>query len=412
MSELELYEYDYFEKAKIKARDVRVGMFVCELDRPWLETPFQLQGFEVKNAEEIGLLRQYCQHVYIDVLRTRVERMQIDAPPPGTFPAGDQATPFREEVRAAGGVTAETTNLIQEFAEQIHYGTSIDIQMAREAVSSCVASVTRNPQAMLFMARMQEKSDSLSQHALNTCVYAVIVGRALGLDGKELEALGTAALLHDLGKVSVPDEVLNKPTPLDVREFALIKQHAKLGREILLSGRQIDDNTVNVAYTHHERLDGSGYPQGLREPDLQPHSRIVAAVEKYEAILSPRPYRPPYNHLDAMNILNRMVKRRYLDGEVVEVFLAYLGIYPPGSLVELSNGEKAIVLETRPAQRLRPLILVVRDRDSNPAARFVDMALKPADDRQQPYRIKGIHPPGSFGVNLLDYRGVVMKALG
>lgn len=409
MAEPKRPEYDFFEKVKINVRDVRVGMFVCELDRPWLGTPFLMQGFEVKTIEEMNQLQEYCKHVYIDVLRTRVEEMRIDAPPPRVFRSQEKIVPFKEEIQAASNVATETSNVVQGFVEKINYGSSIDIQMAREAVSSCVSSITRNSEATMFMARMQAKSDLISQHALNTCVYAIIVGRSLKLDGRELEALGTAALLHDLGKVAVPDAILNKPAPLDVQEFAMVKEHTRLGRDILRSGRAVDDYTLNVAYRHHERLDGSGYPEGVRKPDLDPFSRIVAVVEKYDAILSPRPYRPAYNHLDAMNILNQMVKRNYLDAVVVNAFFSYLGIYPPGTIVDLSDGEKAIVLESNPAQRLRPVILVVRDRDNNPAARFVDMALKPTDEKGQPYRIKGVLPPGSSGINLLDYRSVVMK---
>jgi HD-GYP domain-containing protein (c-di-GMP phosphodiesterase class II) len=340
-----------------------------------------------------------------------VEHVHLDAPPSGFkmsggIPPGTKS--FQEEIEAAEHERAKTSNLVKTFIDDIRFGSSIDIQIAKEAVAGCVASIMRNPEAMFFMTQMREKSDLISQHAINTCVYAVIVGRQLGYDSQQLEDLGTCGLLHDLGKVSVPDHILNKPDRLTAAEFATVRLHARYGRDILMSARKVYTGTVDVAYAHHEHLDGSGYPRGLRADELNMNCRIVSVVEKYDAIVSARPYRPPHNHLDALNLLSAMVKRNFLDAEVVNQFVAYLGIYPPGSIVELSTGEKAIILETNPGHRLRPKILVVRDRDDNPVARFVDMAVKTADDSNQPFKVKTVHRPESFGINLRDYRNVAM----
>lgn len=411
MSSKDPREFDVVEKVKVRVQALRIGMFVCELDRPWLETPFLFQGFELKTAEDIAEVKKYCEYVYIDVLRTRVEQVAIEAPPPGSFRRAEKTTPLGEEILTADTVRTETTGVVKSFVENIRFGRSIDIQMARESVSECVASVVRNPEAMLFMTQMRDKSELISQNAMNSCVYAIIVGRLLGLEGDQLENLGTCGLLHDLGKVSVPNEILNKPGRLTREETAIVREHAKVGRDLLMGGRKVYSGAVDVAYAHHEHLDGSGYPRGLSANQLSLNCKIIAVVERYDALLSPRPFRPPYNHLDGLAMLNRMVKRNHLDGEVVNRFVAYLGIYPPGSIVELSNGEKAIVLETNEGQRLRPRILVVRDREGNPLGRFVDLAQKRVDEKGQPLTIKTVHEAGAFGINLLDYRNVVMKSI-
>lgn len=405
-------EFDVVEKVKVRVQALRIGMFVCELDRPWLETPFLFQGFELKTEADIAEVRKYCEYVYIDVLRTRVEQVaiDIDTPPPGSFRTAKKTEPFSQEIQTADTIRAETTDVVKRFVDNIRFGRSIDIQMARESVSECVSSVVRNPDAMVFMTQMRDKSELISQGAMNSCVYAIIVGRLLGLEGDQLANIGTCGLLHDLGMVSVPNELLNKPGKLTREETAIVREHAKVGHDLLAAGRNLYSGAVDVAYSHHEHLDGTGYPRGLTGKELSLNCKIVAAVEKYDALLSPRPYRPPYNHLDALNILNRMAKRNYLDGDVVNRFISYLGLYPPGSIVEMSNGEKAIVLETNEGQRLRPRILIVRDRESNPLARFVDLAHKKADDNGRPLTIKTVHEAGAFGINLLDYRKVVMKA--
>lgn len=404
------HEMDVIEKVKINARDLRIGMYVCELDRPWLETPFLFQGFELKTFEDIAAIQNHCKYVYIDILRTRVEEVRINTTPTGNFRLPDKTTSFTREIEAAETATTRTSNLLKTMVDDVRFGSSIDIQLARESVSECVSSIMRNPDALLFMTQMRDKSEMLSQHAINTSVYAIMVGRLAGLDASQLEDLGTCGLMHDIGKVQVPDTILNKPDRLTTDELNAVRQHCKLGRDILMSGRNIFSGTVDVAYGHHEHLDGSGYPRGLTRPQLNRNVRIVAVVEKYDAIVSPRPHRPAYTHLDALNMLHSMVKKNQLEAKMVNAFISYMGIYPPGSIVELSTGEKAIVLETNPTQRLRPTILVVRDSDNNPVARFVDMALKQVDERGQPYKIKAIHRPGDFGINLLDYRGVVMKS--
>lgn len=406
------HEIDIVEKVKINARDLRIGMYVCELDRPWLETPFLFQGFELKTFEDIVAVQNHCKYVFIDILRTRVEEVRINSTPSNNFGALSKTTSFSRELETAGTAAKNTSSLLKTMIDDVRFGSSIDIQLARESVSECVSSIMRNPDALLFMTQMREKSELLSQHAMNTSVYAIMVGRLAGLDAKQLEDLGTCGLMHDIGKVQVPDAILNKPDRLTSEEMDVVRQHCRLGRDILMSGRNIYSGTVDVAFGHHEHLDGSGYPRGLTRPQLNRNVRIVAVVEKYDAIVSPRPHRPAFTHLDALNMLHGMVKKNHLEGKMVNAFIAYMGIYPPGSIVELSTGEKAIVLETNPSQRLRPTILVVRDPAGNPVARFVDMALKQTDEKGLPYKIKAIHRPGDFGINLLDYRGVVMKSLG
>jgi HD-GYP domain-containing protein (c-di-GMP phosphodiesterase class II) len=402
---------DAQERVRVQARDLRLGMFVCELDRPWLETPFLMQGFELNTPADIEAVQEHCEYVYVDMLRTSLAQNRSRVPTWNSFRSPQKTTSFDKEIQAAETATKQTSNLVRTVLDDIRFGGGgVDVQMSKEAVSGCVASILRNPDAMVFMTQMQEKSEWVGQHAVNACVYAIIMGRLIGLNAKQLEDLGTCGLLHDIGLVSIPDEILNKPGRLTEEEHAIVRQHTRLGRDILMSGRKVYSGTVDVAFGHHEHLDGSGYPRGLQGSALNLNCRIVSVVEKYDSIVSARPYRPAYTHLDALNRLSKMVKENHLDKEVVDYFVSYLGIYPPGSIVELSNGEKAIVLETNPGQRMRPKILVVRDRDNNPiAARFVDMASTQADEQNQPYKIKAVHRPGAFGINLPDYRNVVMQ---
>ncbi len=402
---------DYVEKVKLRVGDLHPGMYVCELDRPWLETPFLLQGFEIKSDNDIEALRRHCQYVYIDMLRTRTVEMTIDALPPRSYLNDKRLTSFEKEIETAETTRKQTAIMIRGIINEVRFGKTVDIAMAKDAVSSCVASVIRNPDAMMFLTQLRRKDEYASQHAFNVCIYSIILGRHAGFDAAELEALGTCGLLHDMGKIAIPEAILNKEGALSREEMALMREHTTKGREILLAGHNIFSGSIDVAYGHHENLDGTGYPRGLEGHQLSQNCKIVAVVDKYDAITSARPYRPARDHLHAVGILNKMAKERQLDGFLTEGLIGYLGIYPPGSVVELSSGETAIVLESNPAQRLRPQVLVVRDREGAQIERFMDLAETSKDASGNPLRIKSVQRSDAAEVDLNRYRKVILDSL-
>lgn len=397
------------EKVKLRVGDLRPGMYVCELDRPWLETPFLFQGFELKTEADIDTVAQHCEYVYIDLLRTRTVEITLDAAPPPRSYIG-QPGGFEQEVEVAESARERTSNLVKSYIDEIRLGNSLDVHLAKAAVSECVAGILRNPDALMFVARMRERDEQLSQHAFNVCIYAIMLGNHAKIEAKGLENLGTCGLLHDMGKVSVSEKILNKPDRLTPEEFAIVQQHTTLGRDILMSGRNVFSGTVDVAFGHHEHIDGSGYPRGLEGHQLNLNTKIIAIVEKYDALVSPRPYRPAYNHLDAIDILNKMAAKGHLEPTLTSAFVSSLGVYPPGTIVELSTGEIAIVLQSNPKQRLRPQILVVRDPGGQPIEILVDMALKSTDEHNRPYKIKAVHRPDAFGIDLQHHRSTILHS--
>lgn len=400
---------DVVEKVKLNVGDLRPGMYICELDRPWLETPFLLQGFEVHNDADIEAVMRYCQWVYIDLLRTHVQKVTIDDVSSGH---GQSKSPSygRKDLESADATRKQTSALIKTFVDEIRFGQCPDIQLAKAAVSECVANVARNPEAMMFLTRLRSKDEYTSQHAYNVCIFSLVIGRLLGLDSVQMENLGTSALLSDMGKVAIPDHVLNKPGKFNETERALIQTHAKEGRDILMSGRNIFTGCVDVAYGHHENLDGSGYPRGLEGHQLNLSCKIVAITDKYDAITSKRPFRRAGDHLNAVAILNKMVSENKIDGKLTSSFFGYLGVYPPGSIVELNTGEVGIVIDSKPEQRLRPQLLLVRDAEKQPIQMFVDMMEKKTDALGKPYRITSVLRPGDYDINLLQYSDLIMQA--
>jgi HD-GYP domain-containing protein (c-di-GMP phosphodiesterase class II) len=394
---------------KLGVGDLRSGMFVSMLDRPWSETPFLFEGFEIQTDADIEVIRKYCEFVYVDLSRTHVVRVKIEDGPLNSF-AIDRQISLEAEIHSAEQTKQETSNLVKSFMDELRFGKSVDVQLAKSAVSNCVASIMRNPDAMMFMMQMQEKTPFTSEHAFNVCVYSIILGRMIGLEEKKLEDIGTCGLLHNIGNIEIPEEILLKKEPLTEEEFEIIKQHTVYGRDILMSGRNIYAGAVDVAYAHHELLDGSGYPRGLSDTQIHRYCRIVAIVDKYEAISKSSVYKPAKNHLEAVNILNALADSNKIDKKLTTSFIDYLGFYPPGTIVQLTSGEIAVVVKSDAANRLRPQVLVVRNVDGNPVEVALDLAKNPLDGRGKGYKIKMVHTHGHLGIDLSKYQEALINA--
>lgn len=403
------------ETIKIPVSDLRLGMFISELDRPWLETPFPFQGFEVRTWDEILTLQDLCKHVYIDQTRTRktdLDQAMRATPQRGKPVHTHVSGPFRamdKEMGRAKSAQQHTSSLLNSFFIEIKNGRSLDIQLARSAVSDCVSSIMRNSEAMTLLTQIKDKDEYTSQHSFNVCVYSVLLGRQLGLQTRELEDLGLCGLLHDMGKIRVPLEVLNKDHGLTRDEVSIMQSHTVHGMEILSSGRSIFNGTVEAAYGHHENMDGSGYPRGLKGFQTSLFTRIVSVVDKYDAITSNRVYRSGRTHLEAVAILQQLSKK-HIDSELATAFIASLGTYPAGCVVELSSGEVAVVIEHNPLYQLRPRVIVCLDPHKRPMPeRFVDLAERQFDHAGNPYSIRRLHRPDAFGIDLSRIRELVNK---
>lgn len=403
------------ETVKVLVSDLRVGMFVSELDRPWLDTPFLLQGFELKTRDDIEAVQKVCEYVYVDMLRTRRPDPIEQSRPISQRGLSSRAyvakapAPIHQEMHKAKEVHQRTSGLITNFIDDIQHGRSVDIQLARSAVSECVSSILRNSEAMTLLTQIKNKDEYTSQHSFNVCVYSVLLGRRIGLKSPELEDAGLCGLLHDMGKIRVPLEILNKETRLSGEEFEIMQSHTVHGREILMSGQNVFNGTVDVAYGHHENLDGTGYPRGLEGHQTSLFTRIVAVVDKYDAMTSDRVYQQGRPHLEAVGILQKQLKDK-IDPDLAAAFVTCMGVYPSGSVVELSSGEVAVVIEHNPTYQLRPRIIVCRDKDKLPVQeRYVDLAECQTDNRGNPYSIRKQHRPDSFGIDLKKFQSLINR---
>lgn len=396
------------DRIKMPIGQLSIGMYVVELDRPWGETAFLFQGFRIRQQQEILLLAEVCQYVWVDARRSVGMQRQVEENLAAAATAELQPViakvDFNLEMQQAEPAFHSAREQSLRLLEAVRLGHELDVAQVKVVVKECVESMLRNPGAMLWLARIKNSDEYTAEHCLRVAIYSIAMGRELGLRQDELEHLGMCGMLHDVGKIKVPSAILNKPGALTPHELRVMQSHASEGRKLLMSNEQVTAAAVDVAFSHHERLDGRGYPRGLDAPRIPHFAKIVAVVDAYDAINSDRPYSKGKSSLEALRILFEASGSQF-DEELVKIFVRRIGIYPPGEIVEMNNGEVGIIIACSPLSKLKPKVLLVLNEDKQLGPeRVVDLQETPRDRSGRLYRIKDVYPTGAFGIDIEVYR--------
>lgn len=295
--------------------------------------------------------------------------------------------------------------------EDVQLGRGINAAVAKQTVADCVNSIMRSSDALLLMTQLKRRDIYTAQHSMNVCILSIALGKQLNLSEVELNNLGLCGLMHDMGKMNVPLDILNKPARLDDKELVIMQGHAIKGGKILMSTKDIFPGAIDVAFTHHERLDGAGYPHHLRDAQITPYSRIVTIADVYDAISSDRVYKKGKTHLEAISIMTKDAGT-HLDSRLVYKFIECMGIYPPGNLVELNSGEVGLVIEVNPEHKLKPKILLILDEQKQRRPlQLIDLFLEngmTTGDRT----IKNIIRPELYGIDINEFANLGLIASG
>ena len=388
------------KQARIPVQGLKVGMRVVELDRPWTETPFVFQGFRLENVQQIAEVAQYCREVVVEfdedqwipptehaVLGTPVRRRHLAAANAPTIRAYESAARLQDDARA----------LTRSIMDDVRLGRVINVKEVRSTVSAAVKNVLDS-----------HRDAYTSEHCVNVGLLAINFGRHLGHSEEDLNAIGIAAMLHDVGKTLTPLDVLNKEGALTQEEFEIMKAHATEGRNILMAHRNLSYGSVDVAYGHHEALDGTGYPRKLKASGIPEMTRIVTLCDVYDAVTSDRCYRKGQPSLRGLDVLQRGRGSKY-DERLVDEYVRCIGLYPTGSVVELANGAHGIVLSTNYRNRHLPRVLLVRDEHHQPCAeRVLDLQKLSGQSGMAGWLIRAVVPNGAHGIRVEEYvrRGV------
>lgn len=366
------------EQIRIDTADLAVGMFVCGLDRPWEETPFPLQGVEVRSEDDVRALRELCKFVYID----RRRELAMGRRPLLSLARSDRResafrrvttyadkTGVHEEMPRAREALRATSDLLDRIYDDIASGRELSVEYVEQVVRPLVASVLRSSDAFLFLDGMRKHDNYTYSHAIGCGALAAAFGRHLGLPEDTILSLATGGLLMDIGKTRLPEEILRHPGPLHPHEIEVVRTHVARGLEIVKSGGINDPDVLDVMRTHHERFDGSGYPDHLTGNAIPMAGRMLAIIDAYDALCSVRPYRAAFSRHNALQEIYRG-RGTLFQTELVEQFQVCLGVYPTGSRVELNSGEVAVVMEQNQVRRLRPTVLLISTPEKQPLERF------------------------------------------
>ncbi len=411
---------------KINVADLKTGMYVSNLDRPWIDTPFLLEGFLIKDEDDLSTLNQYCSYVYIDPDRGISTPQNAEEAPeenPEEAPSLKTNTYLerflqdnkkevqykntkstKEELPAAKFALEEASNQVAHIMDDVKDGKNLNIEAVRGVVEPVLDSIIRNSEAYMWLSMMQKKSAYTYSHSVNNCALAIAFGRFMGLPKKDLRTLAVGLLMMDMGNVHVPEGILNKKGKLTEAEYRIVKKHVKQGVKILKSTKGINEDIINIALTHHERFDGSGYPAAIQGTRIPVYGRMAAIIDCYDAMTSNRPFsaaRSPYEALQ--NIYNW--RGSAFQPELVEQFLQCIGVYPTGSLVEMSNGEVAIVLEQNLTQRMRPKIMLILNEEKKHLMEYkiVDLTKQFEDASKLPLNIYRGLDPGAHDIDPTEY---------
>ncbi|RLA57997.1 MAG: HD-GYP domain-containing protein [Gammaproteobacteria bacterium] len=402
------------EIVKIFSPDLETGMYVSSLDRPWLETPFSLQGFQLESEEDVLRLQEYCQYVYIDSsksvqdpaiirrkVRNRPRKSNQQLFSNRTLKTYKDGSDWGEEYPRAQVAVQALSEGIDEIFGRLAEGGSLDMVRAKKSVEPMIDSISRNPDACIWLARMKQEDQYTYQHSLGASIWAVALGRQLGLPKSDLRSLAIGGLLFDVGKLGVDPELLNTQQPLTDDEFQRVRDHVKLGVEMIEGSGLMNQDVIDMITYHHERHDGSGYPEGIRGDNIPVFARIAAIVDCYDAITSHRSYARAIPPSTAIKMLYEW-KDIDFQGELVEEFIQAVGIYPAGTLVELSSGEVAVVVAEYRTRRLRPQVMVLLDANKQAMAdiKTIDLLHQKETAGGEPLDIISSLEPDAYGIDM------------
>lgn len=355
---------------RIGIDELQPGMLVEQLDRSWLSTPFFRHKMTITSSQQIAQLKACgVQTLVVSIEAEEIEQGTVLEPDITDEPIGSavgkaalapQVVPFEEELPVARQVYQAAKTIVQNAMHDTRLGRALNVDAVSQIVSEMTDSVLRNPDALSSLSRLKRFDEYTFYHSVNTALLAMSLGRKLGFDRPALHLAGVGTLLHDIGKMKIPLEVLNKPGRFEAHEMEIMKQHVLRGVEVLTGTTGLGDSYVQPALEHHERVNGAGYPHQRAKQEISQFGLITAVVDIYDAMTSDRCYHKGRPAHEILQLLYRLSLEGHLDSTLVQHFIQVVGVYPVGSIVELNTGETGIVKQVNHDAPLAPVVLIVK----------------------------------------------------
>ena len=429
-------------KVTVLALDLQIGMFVSDLDRPWIETPFLMQGLLIESEAQLATLQQYCQQVTVDRSRSLGDAyaqrdhgqdaprqpgclpvfQQVNDARPNDFAAicrhlrtepvlrryryspdlnpADQQSRLEAELLYSAPIIDDVKRTLKSIRDAIISTEAVSLNEISQQVTEMARSVERNPEAMIWLARLRSSDQYSYDHALDVSVHLMVFARFLGLTVKVIEEVGLAGLMQDIGKIDIPTEILNKPDNLTDDEYLQVQSHVASSLEMLLGHAVFPTHLLEVVASHHERADGSGYPRRLKGERIAFHGELAGVVDTYCAMTRDRAYGTAISSQRALEALIQLRGTKFRE-PVVDQFIQCIGLYPIGSLVELNTGEVGVVIQQNQVRRLKPRLIIVLGPDKSIERHPItlDLMMDPPTPTGETYRIMHALPANAYGID-------------
>ena len=397
---------------RIAVQDLRLGMYIHELCGSWMEHPFWRSRFLLTQQNDLKtLLASGIREVWIDTARGAdvaqgaTARTDEDVAEETEYllreadkPLSTSATSMADEVRAAMKLCNTAKQSVVDMFSTARMGKAIEVGQALALVEDIANSASRHPHALISLARLKNVDEYTYMHSVAVCGLMIALARQLNMSEEHVREAGLAGLLHDIGKIAIANQILNKPGKLTDTEFAVMKTHPERGLRILQNSDSVSPAVLDVCLHHHEKIDGTGYPHGLRGDDISLLARMGAVSDVYDAITSDRPYKQGWLPAEAIRKMAEWSKGHF-DDAVFQAFVKTVGIYPIGSLVRLTSGRLGVVIEQNADSLLTPRVKVFFSTKSRVqiAPEVVDLA------RQQDEKIVGRESAETWGFRNLEH---------
>jgi len=465
---------------RVERNGISRGMFVAELDRPWLDTPFLIQGFLLESDDDLATLCRLCEYVYVDPRRSSVPisapRPVVEAPvslsrpaaevrsrgaasladvrpadaspmlvsalrgevhtlppreraalrphviglrrdvhpelaPPGRqlIEYGNDA-PLEQELPRAAIAIRKTEVAIERLTQDIAERGQVSLTGMKNVTDDLVDSIISNPDALMWATRLRRDDTRAYAHGLRAGVFLLTLGRHIGFPREELRDLAMIGMLLDVGKIKVPRKLLEQRRKLTDQEIAVVRRHVEFGAEILANSKDLPPIVLEGIMQHHERMDGSGYPNGLVGPQISVQGRMAGLIDTFSAMITHRPYAAARAPADVLiGLLER--SGGAFHPPLLEAFIQAIGVFPVGSLIELSSGHVGIVVRHNRVRRLQPKVLVLTNsrKELREHPMELDLLHQPVPKGGKPVRIVRSLPLGSHGIDVDAFFGRILK---
>lgn len=393
---------------RITISELRLGMYISSLTGSWINHPFWKSKFLLDQADDLEKLCSCgIKEVWIDTekgldVATNEYQTLIDTVEPShtrkNEPIKVIPSKVNDEIERAKALRFRARDAVANLFNDVRMGRSLECEQAQAIVTEISASINRHPHAFISLARLKNSDDYTYLHSVAVCALMTALGRNLGLNDQQVQQAGLAGLFHDLGKVAIPANILNKPGKLTDAEFTVMKSHPAKGAQLLKDSQQVSDVVIDVCLHHHEKMDGSGYPEGLDKDSISLYARMGAVCDVYDAVTSDRPYKKGWQPAEAIRRMSEWCDGHF-DEKIFQAFVKTVGIYPTGSLVRLASGRLGVVVEQNPQALLTPSIKIFFSTKSKVAIpqKVIDLSRYDVDDR-----IVGRENAEDWGFKALD----------